>query len=213
MRVLYHFQHSPFYRRTRLALAHKGLDVELREGRERPEWLEEARRLVPLRTIPILADGGHALGDSNAITRWLDSAYPRAARLWPDGEDAGMAIEVATLVDAALNIVVDLATRYFALRDHSAWGRVAGDQLGRAQQAIEGVAERISAVDRPTVAASGWSAADMWLFTAVAWIEGLPARAPTSANAAQIMTLGFRLPKALSQWADAHRDRADVRAL
>jgi glutathione S-transferase len=213
MRLLYHFEHSPFSRRTRLALAHKRLDVELREGRERPEWREEAQRLVPLRTLPVLADGARALGDSNAIAHWLDAMYPHTPRLWPEGEDAYGALEVASLVDAALNTAVDVGTRYFALREDTAWHQVTGTMLARAQRAFDGLEERVSALGRPTIAASGWSAADMWLFTAVAWVEGLPGRVETSQNAAQIVTLGLKMPRALSKWADAHRDRADVRAL
>jgi glutathione S-transferase len=58
-RVLYQFPLSPFSRRTRLALAHKSLSVELRDGRTSPELVDEARALVPLRTFPVLveADG------------------------------------------------------------------------------------------------------------------------------------------------------------
>jgi glutathione S-transferase len=213
VRILYHFHHSPFGRRVRLALAHKRLDVELREARENPAWLEEARRLVPQRTVPVLVDGSRALADSTAITRWLDSAYPHAPRIWPDGEDAYDSLEVATLVDEALDTIVDAGTRYFALRDHPAWAQVTGEMLGRAQKALDALAARVSSRRHPTIAESGWSAADMWLFTAVAWIEGLPARVTTSPNAAQIVTLGMRIPSALSTWAEAHRDRQDVRAL
>lgn len=44
MRTLYHS------RRVRLALAHKGLDVELRECRDDPAFAREARALAPFRT-------------------------------------------------------------------------------------------------------------------------------------------------------------------
>jgi hypothetical protein len=65
MRVLYHFARSPFSRRVRLALAHKGLTAELREARANPAFLEEARALSPLRTMPVLLEeDGHAIGDS-----------------------------------------------------------------------------------------------------------------------------------------------------
>src|SRR5580692_1629886 len=56
MRTLYHFRLSPYSRRARLALAHKGLDCELRDARENPALLEEARALVPFRTVPVLVD-------------------------------------------------------------------------------------------------------------------------------------------------------------
>lgn len=211
-RTLYHFRYSPFSRRVRLALAHKGLEVTLREGREEPGAIEEARKLVPLRTIPVLVDGGRAMADSTAITRWLDAAYPQAPRLWPEGEDAFAAVEIATLVDAALNGVIDLGTRYYALREHAAWPTVKAEMLGRAQQATDGLAKR-AAETSSTIAKSGWSAADMALMTMVLWVEGWPGRVSSSPNIAQLVTLGFRLPAELSRWADAHRKRADVAAL
>ncbi len=214
MPTLYYFQHSPFSRRTRLALLHKGVDVELKEAGQRRDWLTEARSLVPTRTLPIFVDGARTLGDSNAIARWLDVAYPHSPRLWPsDADDALLALDVAALTDVVLNVAADLGTRYFALRGDAAWDGVKGEMLGRAQSALAALAARVPHPARHTVAATGWSAADMWLFTAVAWLEGLPARVTTSPNAAQIVTLGLQVPDALSRWADAHRDRSDVRSL
>jgi glutathione S-transferase len=209
-RTLYHFRFSPFSRRVRLALACKGLDAELREARENPAWAEEARKLVPLRTIPVLVDGASALGDSTAITRWLDAAYPDAPRLWPDGEEAPDALQVAVLVDVALNGVIDLGTRYYPLREHASWPAVKDELLGRAQLAVDALAQRASELGTATVCKSGWSAADMALLTMTLWCEGWPQRASSSPNIAQLMTLGFRFPAALSRWADAHRSRPDV---
>jgi hypothetical protein len=54
------------------------------------------------------------------------------------------------------------------------------------------------------------SLGDIWLYSAVAWLEGLPARAPTFVNAAQLISLGYTLPDALVRWIDAHRQRPDV---
>lgn len=213
MRTLYHFPMSPFSRRVRLALAHKGLDVTLRDGRADTAAIEEARSLVPQRTMPVFVDDGRALGDSTAITHWLDATYPDAPRLWPRGADTVVAYQAASLVDVVLDGVIDLGTRYYALRDHAEWPKVKDELLGRAQRAAEGLATIVTASKAPTLHASGWAAADIWLFTMVAWIEGWPGRAATTPNIAQLVTLGFRLPAELSRWADAHRDRADVKAL
>jgi glutathione S-transferase len=214
MRTLYHYKLSPFSRRTRLALAHKGLECELREGRDNPAHVEEARRLVPIRTLPVLVDGGRAMGDSTAIAHWLDGAYSKAPALWPGGDDAAEALQVAVLVDVVLNNVIDVGTRYWPLRADAAWEGVKAEMLGRARQAAEALATRTAALSgRTTVARSGWSAADMWLLTAVIWFETMPPRAATSKNIEQILTLGFQLPAGLSRWADAHRGREDVRAL
>jgi glutathione S-transferase len=214
MRTLYHFRQSPFSRRVRLALAHKGLDCELRDGRENPAYLEEARARVPFRTFPVLVDGEHAMADSTAIAQWLDRAYPSAPRLWPDDPTgAAEALQTAALVDVVLNNVVDLATRYYALHGDPAWDVVKSEMLGRARQAADALAARVASLGRPTLAGSGWSAGDIWLLVMVLWFEGLPGRAAGNKHVAQILTLGFELPAPLARWADTHRTREDVRAL
>jgi glutathione S-transferase len=213
MRILYHFRQSPFSRRVRLALAHKGLEHELREARETPAYLEEARARVPLRTIPVLIDGDHALGDSTAIAHWLDKAYPQAPRLWPQGEGAADALQVAAAVDVVLDGVIDLGTRYYALRNDPAWPDVKRELLGRAQLAADALGQRVSSLDRPTIAPDGWSAADMALLTLVHWFQAMPSRAETSQNIRQIVTLGLQLPAALVAWAGQHGERRDVKDL
>jgi glutathione S-transferase len=215
MRVLYHFIRSPFSRRTRLALAHKTLDAELREARSNPAFLEEARALSPRRTMPVLVEeDGRALGDSTAISHYLDRAYPSAAPLWPAGrEDAALLFQTSSLVDGALNPLVDFGTRLHALRSHEAWPELKGEALRRSQGALDKLETLTAGLGRPTIAASGWSAADIWLYTAIEWLEGLPARAEAFPLAAQVLALGYRIPDGLARWADAHRDRPDVKAL
>jgi glutathione S-transferase len=213
MRILYHFRQSPFSRRTRLALAHKGLDCELRDARETPAFREEAEKLVAFRTLPVLVDEGRALGDSTAIVRWLDAAYPRAPRLWPEGESAADALQVATLVDLVLNAVIDVGTRYYPLRHDPAWEGVKKVMVGRAELAMNTLGQRAASLGRPTVAAEGWSAADIWLLTLVLWFEALPGRAASYPNVGQVLSLGVELPRSLRVWADAHRGRDDVKAL
>jgi glutathione S-transferase len=135
MRTLYHFRQSPYSRRTRLALAHKGLEAELRDGREVPAFLEEARALVSVKTLPVLVDEGRAMADSIAIVHWLDRAYPAAPRLVPDGADAGDALQTMMLVDVLLDNVINVGVRYWALRNDPAWEGVKAEQLGRARRA------------------------------------------------------------------------------
>jgi glutathione S-transferase len=215
-RTLYQFPLSPFSRRARLALAHKRLEVELRDARANAAFLAQARERSPIKTIPILVEpDGRALGDSGAIAHYLDAAYTQGPALWPRGDAAGAlaAFEIAALVDVALTTIVDVGTRYYELCGDAAWPRVKEEMVGRAQRALDGIAERLTACTAPTVIASGWSGADIWLFTAIAWLEALPTRARDTKNIAQIMTLGWKLPHQLPRWADAHRGRADVLAL
>jgi len=214
IRTLYHFEHSPFSRRVRLALAHKGLPCELREARDNPAWREEAARLVALKTVPVLVEGEVALADSTAITRWLDEKYADAPRIWPQGRDALVSLEVATLVDVALNNIIDVGTRYYPLRDHASWTGVKTEMLGRAQRALDALGVKAQERVGTTLTPSGWSASDMWLYTAVVWLSGLPQRVQSSTNAAQIVSVGgWILPDAARRWADVHRGRADVASL
>jgi len=214
MRRLYHFKLSPFSRRARLVLMHKKLDVELVEARANATDLEAMRRLYPMRTAPVLVeDDGGAVGDSGAIADYVDHAYP-ARPLWPtDRRDVLMVSQVMALTDGALGPLVDLGTRYYALRDHAAWATASSEMLSRAQAALDALAALVARPGHPTVASSGWSIGDMWLYSAVAWLEGLPARAPTFANAAQLVSLAWTLPEPLTLWASAHREHPDVREL
>ena len=217
MRTLYHLQFSPFSRRTRLALAYKGLACELKEGRSNPAFIDEARKLWPLRTMPVLVEeDGRVIGDSTAITRYLDAAYP-GRPLWPaEPEAARVSVDVAALVDGALDLLINVGTRYYGVREHREWSKVQDEIVGRAQAALDALGARVSAIGpRPLAGASmdAWCAADMWLFTAVVWLDGLPARATSSPNAAQIASLPWSLPAALLRWCEAFRVRDDVRAL
>jgi glutathione S-transferase len=215
-RTLFHFPLSPFSRRARLALAHKGIAVELRDGRADAAALAEAQRLSATKTIPVYVeragDETRVLGDSSAIAHYLEATYRDAPPLFPD-KDAALVADTCATVDAALNAIVDLGVRYYALREHAAWAGVKGEMIGRAQRALDALGDRVMGLGRPTISRAGWSAADAWLYAGTAWLEGAPARAATSTNIAQILTLGWMLPAALSRWADAHRERADVKAL
>jgi glutathione S-transferase len=215
MRRLYHFPPSPFARRTRLSLAHKGLAVELIDARAEPALFEEATRLGPFKTVPILVEeDGSVLGDSTAISHYLDRAYPNAPRLWPNARDEALvAFEVAALVDVALETVVATGNRFHSLKDSRQWEPVRADQMRRAQAALDAIGARVAGLSRPTFLASGWSAVDIWAYSMCAWFEGLPERAKTQSIPAQIVSLGWKVPETLSRWAKQHAGRADIAAL
>ncbi len=214
MRTLYHFPTSPFSRRTRLALAHKGIGVTLKDARANAAYLEEARAITALRTVPVLVEeDGRAVGDSAAISFYLDRAYPATRPLWPSEGDAHAAFTVSTYVDCALNTLVDVGTRYFDLRDSPGWGKVSLEMVGRAQHALDALGDIAEELGTSTVTGLGWCAPDIWLFTATEWLEGLPARRASNPNVAKICSLGWTLPASMSRWADTCRRREDVKAL
>lgn len=211
MRVLYHFPTSVFSRRTRLALAHKGLEHELRDARAEPRYLAEARELVPESTLPVLDDEGRALGDSTAIAFYLDLAYPDRTRLFPGGADAARAtLSVVSLVDVAMNTLVDVGTRFYALRNDPAWDKTKTERMARAQAAIDTVA---ALATKAHLAGDAWTVADIWALSATLWVHGMPARASSAPLVAQILTLGFRLPETLVTWAKQHESRPEIRAV
>jgi glutathione S-transferase len=75
MRRLYHQTLSPFCRKVRLALAEKGIEVELRE--ERPwERRMDFLRLNPAGQVPVLQIDELTLAESGAIVEYLEEAQP-----------------------------------------------------------------------------------------------------------------------------------------
>ena len=211
--ILYHFPTSPFSRRVRLALLHKGLSAELRDVRANPDHQTELRRINPLHTVPVLVDGERIVGDSTAILHYLDRKQPRPP-IWPEGTAGAEAFELMALADAVVTLLADLGIRYHPLHDHPSFPAVREQFIGRVQRALDRLAERVKGNHeaRP-LCGDEWSAADIALYTTVAWLEGLPARAKTHPAPAQVMSLGWTLPSALTAWADPHRRRPDVVAL
>jgi len=212
MRLLYQFPTSVFSRRTRLALAHKGLDCELRDARRDAAAGEEMRRLNPLATAPVLVDDDRVIGDSTAIAAYLDVVYPDSPALVPRARDAGYhATRVVSQIDLAMNTLADVGTRYYALRNDPAWADVSSNKIRRAQAAIDAVTAH--AAGRVHLAGDAWSIADIWAYSAATWVAGMPARAKDNVLVAQILTLGFVMPDALVAWAKQHDGRADVRSV
>ncbi len=211
--ILYHFAASPFSRRVRLALSHKDLVAELRDPRANPEHVASLQALNPLHTAPVLVDGERVITDSIAILHYLDRKVPTPP-LWPAGLAGADAIELATLANGAINILADLGMRYHALGDHPSFPSARAQLVGRTQRALEALGAHVERLSpgQPLVG-DAWSAADITLYTAVAWLEALPTRAATVPTAKQILGLGWTLPGALSTWAEPLRSRADILAL
>jgi glutathione S-transferase len=73
---------SPFCWRSRLALAHKGLEADATPWR----FTETERlRFSGQGKVPVLVDGGHVVSDSWDIACWLEDRYPDRPSLF-DGE-------------------------------------------------------------------------------------------------------------------------------
>jgi len=84
--TLYYGSGSPYAWRVQLALEHKALPYERKVlsfsagDTRKPEFIA----LNPRHTVPTLVDGDFVLYESNAITAYLEDAYPgRGATLFP----------------------------------------------------------------------------------------------------------------------------------
>ncbi|NQU69763.1 MAG: glutathione S-transferase family protein [Rhodospirillales bacterium] len=95
MRTLYHLWLSPFCRKVRIALAEKGLEVDLKAENL---WERRAEFIAmnPAGEVPVLVeDDGPTLVDSSAICEYLDEIFPEPT-LFPG--DAASRAEVRRLV-------------------------------------------------------------------------------------------------------------------
>ena len=115
--TLYYGSGSPFAWRVQLALEHKALAYERKVlsfsagDTRKPEFVA----LNPRHTVPTLVDGDFVLYESNAITAYLDDAYPgRGAPLFPgDAKTRAtvwrLMLEVDDYVAKATDVVAEYA--------------------------------------------------------------------------------------------------------
>jgi glutathione S-transferase len=212
--ILYHFTTSPFARRVRLVLAHKGLGAELRDARANPEHASELRRLNPVHTVPVLVDGDRVVTDSAAICQYLDRKIPEPP-LWPSGIDGAAALELVTIADGVIRTLADLGMRYAAFHDHPSFAEVRDVYVaGRVQRSLDRLAKEASErMDAAGLVGDRWSGADIAVCTLAMWLDGLAARAATFPPAGKVVALGWRLPEELRAWTAARKARPDVQAL
>lgn len=78
---------SPFCWRARMALAHKGIEPELRKVR----FTDIARIGHEARTVPVLVDGATVVRDSWDIALYLDERLPGAPRLFGNAGERQLA--------------------------------------------------------------------------------------------------------------------------
>lgn len=94
---------SPFCWRTRLALAHKGLEVET------IPWRFTDKAKLPETSngrVPVIVDGDRVVHDSWAIAEYLEDQYPDSPSLFPAGAGRPVALFLNTWADTVLNPAV-----------------------------------------------------------------------------------------------------------
>ena len=78
---------SPFCWRTKMALAHKGLDVET------VPWRFTEKDKLPAPNdgrVPVIVDGARVVHDSSAIADYLEEHYPNRPSLFPGAAAQGL---------------------------------------------------------------------------------------------------------------------------
>jgi len=114
--TLYYGSGSPYAWRVQLALEHKALPYERKllsfsaGDTRKPEFIA----LNPRHTVPTIVDGDFVLYESNAITEYLEDAYPgRGAPLFPgDAKTRATIWRLMMEIDSYGDKAVDGVTTY-----------------------------------------------------------------------------------------------------
>jgi len=122
---------SPYCWRSRMALAHKGLEAEIVPWR----FTEDDRiAFAGTKNVPVLVDGDRTVHDSTAIAEYLDAAYPNAPALFhgdPAPRRFALAWTTSVLHPAVVRLIVsdipplldDTARAYFVRSREARFGR------------------------------------------------------------------------------------------
>jgi len=92
---------SPFCWRARMALAHKGLDVET------VPWRFTEKDKLPAPNdgrVPVIIDGGTVIHDSSAIADYLDERYADRPSLFPGATARGLSKFVQNWTETVLQV-------------------------------------------------------------------------------------------------------------
>ncbi|HTQ34120.1 MAG TPA: glutathione S-transferase family protein [Stellaceae bacterium] len=92
---------SPFCWRARMALAHKGLDVETVPWR----FIEKDKLPTPNDgRVPVIIDDGKVIHDSSAIADYLEERYPDRPSLFPGEAARGLSKFVQNWTETVLQV-------------------------------------------------------------------------------------------------------------
>lgn len=91
---------SPYSWRIRYALAHKGLDFEVRPVRFAD--VEVIRGLTGQHLTPVLSDGGHVVHETWEIACYLEDRFPNSPSLFGGATGRGMARHINSWSDTQL---------------------------------------------------------------------------------------------------------------
>jgi glutathione S-transferase len=129
---------SPFCWRTKMALAHKGLEVETVPWR----FIEKDELPQPnVGRVPVIVDGGEVVHDSSAVAEYLERHYPDRASLF--GGETGRALTrfaqnwtETVLHPGIIGFVVLDICRHAAPKDQPYFRQSREERFGRALEDV-----------------------------------------------------------------------------
>ena len=129
---------SPFCWRTRMALAHKGIEVET------VPWHFTEREKLPQPNagrVPVIVDDGRVVHDSTAIADYLEERYPDRPSLFGGAVGRGLANFVQNWVEtvvhpAVIQLVLLDIHRHLRPEDQEYFRRSREERFGRSLEAV-----------------------------------------------------------------------------
>uniref|UniRef100_A0A804PJ07 glutathione transferase n=1 Tax=Zea mays TaxID=4577 RepID=A0A804PJ07_MAIZE len=113
--MLYSYWRSSCSHRARIALNLKGVDYEykavnlLKGEQSDPEFV----KLNPMKFVPALVDGSSVIGDSYAITLYLEDKYPEPPLLPQDLQKKALNHQIASIVASGIQPLHNLTVLRF----------------------------------------------------------------------------------------------------
>jgi glutathione S-transferase len=177
--TLYYMSGSPYAWRAWLALAHKGVDFDLKTvsydagDLSKPDF----QALTPRRRVPVLVDDGFALYESAAIVEYVDERWPSEPRLFSSevrqrARERRLAREADAYFGEAMERLV--VAVLFTPADKRDPERIASacEDLRKELALWEGL------IAGDYLAGSSLSAADFTLYPQIALVERMASRNP-----------------------------------
>jgi glutathione S-transferase len=176
--ILHGFRYSVYVRIARIALAEKGLAYEHVEidpfATDVPiEYLT----LHPFKRVPVLVDGDFARYETEAITRYIDEAYPGPALQPSEPRQRARMAQIISIIDSYgyMPMVRQVAgERVFArFRGRKPDEALIRTGLERSVHVLDAL-EAITPGDSPIAGGKVWSLADFHLAPMMAYFTAAP---------------------------------------
>jgi glutathione S-transferase len=173
---------SPFCWRTRMALAHKGLEVETVPWR----FTEKDRLPQPnAGRVPVIVDGGQVVHDSSTIAEYLENRYPDRPSLFPGEAGHALTRFIQNWTETVLQpgligfVVLDIH-RHIGPEDQAYFRQSREERFGRSlEEVVKDRDARLAAFRvsltplRRTVERQNFLGADYIVFGAFQWARAI----------------------------------------